>query len=227
MKHIKLLGFVAVLVPCLSQAAVNAITKNYGTGALAATTNPIIINGALATPGTGTVAVGIFGSTDAQISAVGDSPVAWAAVAATFQQFGASAPIGTGAGAAPGFAGLFQITPGANVAGTTYSGKNVYVAIGNGASLATSTFYAVFKSTTTFADEPIPSVNAWLTDTAVGADPAGTLLLGSWLPGQVWYPTGIFAGLSLTGLDTAGVPEPTTALLGLLSLGFGLVRRRR
>jgi hypothetical protein len=210
MKHITLLALVAAFVPCLSQAAVNVVTRNFATGAAANTTNPVTFNGALLPAGTGIVAVGLFGAgdaaADAAISAVGNNPAAWATVAATFQQFGASATIGTGSGAAPGQPGLFQITPGANVAGTPFSGKNVYVAIGNGATLAASQQWVVFKSTTTFADEPTPSVNAFLTDAAAGTPPAGTFLAGSLSPDtSAWYTTGPLANVQISSMGAAGV----------------------
>jgi hypothetical protein len=228
MKHIKLLALAAVLLPSLGHAS-NVIATNFGTGANAATSNPIIFSDAVAPAGAGIVAVGLFGSTDAQITAAAGNPAAWATVAGTFSQFGASATVGSGAGAAPGTAGLFSVTPGqAVLAGSPFDGKNVYVAIGNAATLAGSSQVVVFKSTSTFALDPTPSVNAFLRDAAVGQDPAGTFLLGALGPGQVWYQTGPLAGQTITGVIGAVIiPEPATALLGMLSLGFGLVRRRR
>jgi hypothetical protein len=232
MKHIKLLALAAVLLPSLGHAS-NVIATNFGTGANAATSNPIIFSGAVAPAGAGIVAVGLFGAgdaaADAAITAAAGNPAAWATVAGTFSQFGASATVGSGAGAAPGTAGLFSVTPGqAVLAGSPFDGKNVYVAIGNAATLAGSSQVVVFKSTSTFALDPTPSVNAFLRDAAVGQDPAGTFLLGALGPGQVWYQTGPLAGQTITGVIGAVIiPEPATALLGMLSLGFGLVRRRR
>ena len=116
----------------------------------------------------------------------------------------------------------------ANVAGTPFSGKNVYVAIGSGATLAASQQWVVFKSTTTFADEPTPSVNAFLTDPAAGTPPAGTCLAGALsTTTSAWYTTGPLANIQMSSVVAAGVPEPTVALLGALGLGIGFIRRRR
>jgi hypothetical protein len=234
MKHIKLLTLVAAFVPCLSPAAVNVVTNNFATGTGGPRTNPLTnyLGTTLLPAGSGIVAVGFFPGdpavVDAAITAVGDNVAAWGTIAATFQMFGASATIGTGSGAAPGQPGLFGITPGAQVAGTPFSGKNVYVAIGSGATLAASTQYAVFKSTTTFADEPTPSVNAFLSDPAVGTPPAGTFLLGQLSAGtSAWFTTGPLANVQMSSIRLDGVPEPTVALLGALGLGIGFIRRRR
>jgi hypothetical protein len=236
MNRTRFLAAFAALFPCFSQGAVVVVATNYRTGTAGnGLTNPIVFNGALAPAGAGTVAVGIFGATDADIRAVGGNPAAWAAVAATFQQFGTSARIGDGAGASPGQPGLFQITPEANVTGTNFSGKNVYVAIGSGATLAASSLFVVFKSDTTFADEPTPSVSAFLADVATGQLPAGMFLLGRLTAPQVYYTTGPLANQALTGITDCGlnaselcpIPEPTAGLLAVLGLGFGFARRRR
>jgi hypothetical protein len=219
----RLLALIATLIPGLSPAAVIVVTANFGTGPTITLTKPITFDGVLAPPHLGTVAVGYFGSTDAQISAAAHNPAAWQAVAGSFQPFGASVTMGNGT---PNLAGVFSATPGAQVGGTAFEGRNVYVVVGNASSLSASSFVVVFKSDSTFLAEPTPGVIAFLRDVAPGQGPAGTLVLGNFGPARVWYASGPFAGESLSAVEASFVPEPAAAVLAGFSLTLGLIRRR-
>lgn len=230
MKKIALLTVLLSLTGVTAQGSA-VIAKNFATGAENTTSNPItftdILPGdTLAPAGAGIVAVGVFGVTDAAITAGVDSRDAWTAVAASFQQFGSSVTVGTGAG---NTAGLFQLTPSAEVnASSPFSGKNVYVAIGNGSTLAESSQVVVFKSNALFASDPTPSVDSFLTDTNAEGAIGGSLILGNFGEGKAWYSSGPLNGAVVSGIIAAPVvPEPTLATLAALGLGMMGVRRRR
>ena len=105
--------------------------------------------------------------------------------------------------------------------GSSLVGQNVYVVIGNGASLGASDNFLVWKATandagnTYTADNPVGGPG---TVTVLGDK--GTPLVGDF--GTVYdSPLGSQAGYTM-----AGVPEPSIALLGALGV-LGLIRRRR
>jgi hypothetical protein len=191
---------------------------------MAARTNPIVWNGVLAPVGQGTVAIGHFGAiTDAQIRAAEGNRLNWALVGASFEPWGETVRMGQGL-AATGNAGLFHTSFTADVAGTGFLGKPVYVVVGNGSTLLGSDLVVVFKSTFTFQDfPPRPEIQANLID-----ELAGELLLGNLGPAQVYYtaPGHFLNGLPLTGIHPAQVPEPASALLAALGFGIACMPRR-
>lgn len=162
------------------------------------------LDGASIANGTGFVALGTFGA-DASFNDV-------ASIQGAFTQFGDAVGVGLGA-----FNGVYQNTISATVGGTGFSGANVFTVVGNGADLASSTGLLVVDHGFTFVDEP-------------GATPGATIGLDSNI---------VFGGTNASQLEVNGamfdalqvggeiVPEPSSALLGLLGLSFLAFRRRK
>lgn len=159
------------------------------------------------TLGTGAVAIGIFSEDPSGL----DIP----AVKAAFQQFGSAVDMGFN-----GIAGLYQNTVTATVGGTGFSGQAVYTVIGDGADIASSAGLMVFDHGFSFVDEPGATNDAVITAT-------GNLILGSVASGVD------IGGTAFDGFQLAGgggvpvIPEPSSALLGLLGLSFICLRRRK
>lgn len=222
---LNLLALAFVALPLLTAQASNTVVTNFTTvAATKPNAHPVMLaDGATLIPsGSGTVATGFFSLADGAITAI-STPAAWTTALGSFQQFGTTGTVG-GASALNN-AGLYKLTAGqANLAGSAFDGKNIYTVIGNGASLAASTQVLVFKSTSTFAVDPTPEG----TGPFLGTPPAGSLLLGSFGTPGAFYPAGLMANITSTPAVAVNlVPEPATALLGVLSLGFGFIRRRR
>lgn len=160
-------------------------------------------DGKIIAKGTGFVALGTFGA-DASFADV-------ASIQAAFTQFGDAVGMGLG-----NFDGVYQNTITATVGGTGFSGAGVFTVVGDGADLASSTGLLVVDHGFTFVDEP-------------GATPGATVGLDSNI---------VFGGMNATQLEVNGqmfdalqvappIPEPSSALLGLLGLSFLAFRRRK
>lgn len=163
--------------------------------------------------GPGVVAFGIF-STDALSTFTSTQLVSaftnFGDVSGTFSAVGTS-----------GNRGVFSLSSTAAVAATSFAGKAFYLFAGNGTTLANSTQYFVFKSTTLFgaADDNNPApIDVAITPTS------GTVLFGS-----------LVADMKTTSGDATvtpgfrmavAVPEPSAVLLGAVG-ALGLLRRRR
>lgn len=172
----------------------------------------------------GFIQVGTFGAlTDAQLgAAVAAGGASFAGLIADFQAFGASTKFGAGFD----IAGLYSLAPSAGIlAGDSKIGKNVYVVIGNGATLASSTEVAIYKDNDAFAaDAPLFSAKAYPTDLADNAAIDAAFVVGNLGAAQVNIAgVGSFNPIQLTAVGA--IPEPSVALLGLM--GVGLIRRRR
>ena len=116
---------------------------------------------------------------------------------------------------------LFDVSLGDAIgAGSDFIGKSVYIVMGNGSSLATSSELAVFKDSSLTFDEDTNS-------------PGGSVVI---TPGDL--PSGLLVG-SIGGPETVSgttfdnsiilaqnIPEPSVTILGLLGM-LGLLRRRR
>ena len=165
----------------------------------------------------GVVAFGIFSSlSDAQITGAAIS--ALSTLSSNFNIFGSAGTFN--AAGAFGTMGVFARSTSATVTGSIFSGKNIYAFAGNGSTFANSTELLVLKSASLFSDaqDAIPTAQA------VTLTTANTELLFGLKALSVKTTT---ADSSATpGWNTAGVPEPSAALLGALG-ALGLLRRRR
>ena len=163
--------------------------------------------------GPGVVAMGFFTTDD--LASVTSS----ASLVSLFVQFGTS---GTFAAAgATGNRSVFSSAQNATVGGTQFADKFIYLFVGNGSTFANSTEFLVAKSSILFGSvldsTPTPTVFTIRPDNSVA-------LFGS--EGAI-VQTANTDGSSTVGWTMAApVPEPSTALLGLLGVA-GLIRRRR
>mgnify|MGYP003576667777 CR=1 FL=1 len=202
-----------------SGAATNGIADSLGR-AFRGLTNPGDAlggtNGGISGGG-GVVAVGFFSTDNLSEVTSGSS------LLALFTAFPTSATTGAftqGGGAGP--RGVFSLgAPASQVAGSEFLGKNMYLLVGNGTTLANSTEFLVVKNTKTF-DAADDGVATGVTVTFNAAN--STVLLGS-----------VLNDVRTTNGDTSvtpgwgtivPIPEPSAALLGLLG-AIGLIRRRR
>ena len=170
-------------------------------------------------------AVGSFGSPTDVSSNVQD----FVALFGAFQQFGTTLAV-TDAG----IAGLVNVITPAEfnlpiAFGSTDApvGQDIYVVIGNDASLADSTEFAVWRSDSVFDTDDQAGQGGASVSLATGA---GELIVGN-AAGQNELTAGgntiTFAdGIQLTDGAAAVIPEPSTSLLGALA-GFALLARRR
>ena len=181
---------------------------------------PVLDNtGSVIALGAGSVAVGYFGSfTDGEVTGASD----FAALLADFQQFGTSS--------ASGFqnlfnaAGFFSLSTDASIpeGGNAFTGNNVYTVIGDAATLAGSSFLAVWKGSAVFTQENAVGLGSVSTSVTPGS---GSLLLGS-DGGAINVGVGPTFTNSIQ-LAAAVVPEPSSMfLLGLVAIGF-MARRKR
>lgn len=170
--------------------------------------------------GTGYISSGFFsGLADEAIanSIITEISAAYRPFTTTVAQFGRS-----------GIDGFFDYTSSPQRVDTSseFFGENLYLVFGNGSSLLTSTELAVFKSTELFPDDSTAAADALITVKFGGSDPSP----GQFLMGRAGGETTVSSGgqsVVVPALQTVQtIPEPSTALLSLLGLGF-LMRRRR
>ena len=157
-----------------------------------------------------------------------------------FQEFDIATTIGNFQILASGFAGtnsalLGGAFPGyvqsvfdtANIEGVNpLIGQDLYVFVGNAATLAASTTFGLFKTATIQSD--IPNEQTYL------ANPFSAINAGELLLGEAGTFTGNASGLEAPDaifptlkLAAAPVPEPSAAILGGLGALIACVRRRR
>lgn len=150
------------------------------------------------------------------VGAYASEPASVAEVLNTFTAFGSIGFFGAGA---PGF--FTGGVSGPLVNADAFVGNNVYVVIGNGVDLNSSTEFAVWKAETN------PAGNVFTADNPIGG-PSEVVVLtgtGSLLVGSVVnFDVPNFG--NQPGIGLAAIPEPSAILLGALGM-VGLLRRRR
>ena len=195
----------------------NTVTTNIA--AADATAVPILDNtGTAIAVGAGYVAVGTFSAAPSATTAVAD-------IRSTFTAFGAGATAFSNGVGAPGF---FDQKFGASIPQGNADapvGEQAYVLIGDGATLAASLHFAILSTGGVFGTED-QFGNGELGQVFSAENIDSSLIYG---PPIADVATGL--GLVFTNgvqLGEGGlvIPEPSTALLSLVGLGF-LARRRR
>jgi len=195
----------------------NTVTTNIA--AADATAVPILDNtGAPIAVGAGYVAVGTFSAAPNGTTAVAD-------IRSTFTAFGAGATAFSNGVGAPGF---FDQKYGASIPQGNADapvGEQAYVLIGDGATLAASLNFAILSTGGVFG-----------TEDQFGNGELGQVFSAENIDSSLIYGTPIAdvdTGLGLVftngvqlGEGGLVIPEPSTALLSLVGLGF-LARRRR
>ena len=182
-----------------AQAATLTVTNVDGT-----TPTPIVDTGG-ALLGSGVYAIGTGDL--AGLAANNDI----AGIKTTFQQFGDAITTNLGPG-------IYQSTVTSTVGGSAFAGQNVYTVIGNGSSIADSTALAVWDHQFNFVAEADGNTS----DSIIGR--SGSAILGNTVDADLGGGA-VFPGLQLVGGDM--IPEPSSALLGLLGLSFLAFRRRK
>jgi MYXO-CTERM domain-containing protein len=119
------------------------------------------------------------------------------------------------------FDGLFSAQDLPNVAYSgAFAGVNAYIVVGNNTNLFDSTVIAVYNTSTLF---PTPDAVGNAAATLSATTPA------NWVYGiqrAVTTQPSLNGAAFTSGIQMTSVPEPSTALLGLLGVA-GLIRRRR
>jgi hypothetical protein len=164
----------------------------------------------------GYIAIGVFNNSNGEIGAIGSG----ADLDAAFYQFGSATTFG-------GFAGSFSDTamgdPDALYDGfSPYTGKNLYIVIGDQASLTASNQFLVWDSGVVF-DNGTPTGGP---DTVTLDADSGTLAVGR--KDLHTFDLGVVGGSAAeVAFTLQTIPEPSsTVLLGLGGLSFFLRRRR-
>ena len=209
----KLKHVVAIIALSSVSAFGASITVTNGNGPVF--TQSVVDNAGNAVDG-GYAAIGNF---DASVL---DTALTSSALDGAFQLFdGAEGAINN----AP-FLGSFTVQSGGGVplnAANDFSGNPIYLVLGNGPDLISSTQAAVVQLGSFPASEPT-------LDTQIVSTTNGTVLLGSfenWTLNPSTVPNRNNAALSLQCLTLLCVPEPSSSLLmGLAGLSL-LIRRRR
>lgn len=172
----------------------------------------------------GVLGVGFFAS-DADVT---NNATDFTALLNTFQEYGTS--VGFTSGAADGLLNVdtpanwnIPVPPGST---DPQVGQNVYVVIGNGTSLSSSTELAVWRSDQIFGTDDALGNGGLTVEFETGE---GDLLLGT-ANGTTQVTSGVGSitysdGIRLT--TASAIPEPSSAfLMGLAALGFAGRRRR-
>ena len=202
--------------------SVTAATYTAGNNSLGFDANGVTDNAGNLISGTGgTAAIGFF-STDA---AVTSATSAANLLDGDWNAFGSSEANFTTPTSPTNFEGLFE-TQGTETSNLgTFTGKNIYLVLGKGASLATSTEFLVYKFAALFGSSGDEPINVSLT---LDADTisAPNLLVGSIGGDQKVSPFDPIAQATFR-MQALPVPEPSsTVLLGLGGVALFLRRRR-
>lgn len=164
----------------------------------------------------GVYGFGYFNVTDSEIT----NALTLGSIVSNFVIFGVTDTFNSG-GAPTNQRGLFAHSQSSTVTGTDFSGKNIYLLVGNGSTFGNSTELLVLKNQSLFTDaqDQVPTAQNITFSTATSS-----LLFGVNLVDV--KTTGTDASVT-PGWGTANlIPEPSAALLGAIG-ALGLLRRRR
>lgn len=206
MKSLTVISLLAVA----SNLSFGYTTSIFNINMLAPTELPVVDAAGIPIPfAGGSVAAGYFDSLDDGDLGITDFSV----LISDFQQFGGDdSEVGLSGG--PGLAGLFSVQFDAPIPfpGNEFTGESVYVMIGDGPTLETSTGLAVYKTVEQFGSE-----NAVGLGVVQGFINGGELLVGESGGG---VSIAIFDFDDSIKLASGPIPEPSVSLLASL---FGLL----
>lgn len=198
-------SLVAITLPA------SAATVSVRTGSANAFESLIVdSNGDRVSNGTGFVAVGDFDGNEDSLTSEN--------VASLFDQFGTDS-ITFGASSQDGFV-QGDIDVGPTIAGIGDAGQQIFVVFGNGSDLASSTEFAVFETSAVVPTDPATPPAAVVT-AVIDASQTANVLVGDATTASIG--TNSFPAIQLA----PAVPEPSSALLGLVGLAGFAARRRR
>ncbi len=215
-------SMIKVAVLTAMTGSISAATYTAGNNTLGFDANGVTDNaGNLLSGIGGSAAIGFFSSDAAVTSATSAADL----LDGDWNAFGSSEANFVTPSIPTNFNGLFE-AQGSEVANlANFTGENIYVVLGKGASLATSTEFIVYKFNTLFGDAADEPINVGLT---LDADTISlpNLLVGSIGSAQTVSSLDSVAQVTFR-MEALPVPEPSsTALLGLGCLGL-IIRRRR
>lgn len=203
---IKKIALVLALTSASSFAATISVVRS-GNGVIATTSG-----GTTLTAGGYFISVGSYGDAAAPVVT---NDASFLAALASFKEF-ASATAPTSGTTQGTITGSFVGTGGAPNTPADFNSKSLYILVGNAATRAASTEFAIMQGTPTWSfvgDVTIGSASATITliDATAFSAVAGT---------EIDNATG------KDNIQLRAIPEPSAMLLGLLSLGL-IARRKR
>jgi hypothetical protein len=213
---IKTIALFLLLATGIAKAGTFTVTNFQGTGAASPTNLVVGADGALLPAGAGVVAIGYLTIEDSALGPQAGNGITGADLAAGFAQFANSITVGIGANS-----GLYQGSIAAAIdVGSEFEGNAIYTIIGNGDTIASSTAALVYKHSFNFQNDGESPGG----DVILGLNQTGTLLLGSNDGTAALEPA--IPEREAFGLVPL-IPEPSSALLGLVGIAFLGFRRRR
>lgn len=209
------------LFACISAKSATILPTNY-----AGADSSVIVNLSNNAIANGFAAVGYFNVDDVDISTLNSTDLASA-----FQIFGASSTttVEKDFGSPFFMDGIVEFGASSPIlSGSPFIGQNIYLVVGNAATLGASTEAFIYKTNILFLEDPAQPGETL--DFTAGA-PSGTLIMGlTGITATPFFYQGVdtFPGNEInTAYQTAAIiPEPSVALLGAFGI-LALLRRRR
>ena len=188
-----------------SNAAIVTVASGFDKAVTDSTGVPIADGG-------GFVAVGFFSTISDDMLASSSSTQ----LASDFQQFGASSPVGLS-----GLGGFYEFNASGGRVGaaSSFLGQNAYTIVGNGADIASSTQFVIYKHEDVFTDDSAAAIDVQFRSEL--GETGGTYLFGG-PNGTITIGEFEFAAVNMA----VAVPEASSVLFGALG-ALGLLRRRR